>query len=273
MLIKIQEAVTTIREKISLQPALAIVLGSGLGEFAQQLENPVVLPYSDIPGFPVSSVVGHASQLAAGTLHGKPVYIMQGRFHYYEGYTQQQVVMPVRVLRALGVKKLLLTNAAGGINEMLRPGDLVSITDHINMSGDNPLIGKNLKDFGPRFPDMSCAYHKEMRALLLQCAQKLGIGLREGVYAMMTGPSFETPAEIRMLRALGADVVGMSTVPEVIAANHCGLDVAVLSCVTNMAAGILDQPLTHEEVLETTQMVMDKFNALLNAFIQNVEIV
>lgn len=249
---------------------IGVILGSGLGAYADQLENAVRLPYADIPGFPRSTVAGHAGLWCCGTLHGKRVAMMQGRFHYYEGYSMQDVTLPVRVMQQLGIKTLIVTNACGGVNLSYKPGDLMVISDIFSMTGQNPLIGPNLDAFGPRFPDMSCAFDKELRQLAHACANEQGFSLQEGVYAQMTGPTYETPAEIRMLRTLGADAVGMSTVPEVIVARHGGMRVLGISCVTNMAAGILDQPLNHQEVTETANRVKDQFTALLDAVIKKM---
>lgn len=249
---------------------IGVILGSGLGEYAQALEDARVLPYAQVPGFPVSTVPGHAGQWCAGRLHGKRVAMMRGRFHYYEGYDLRDVTLPVRVMQKLGVRTLIVTNAAGGVNTGFLPGDLMLITDCINMTGANPLFGENLSEFGPRFPDMSKAFDAELRAVAKQCAAVRSVTLREGVYAQMTGPCFETPAEIRMMRILGADAVGMSTVPEVIVARHSGLRVLGISCITNMAAGILDQPLNHEEVMETGERVKHTFRALLDDIISRI---
>ena len=249
---------------------IGVILGSGLGAYADQLENAVRLPYADIPGFPRSTVAGHAGLWCCGTLHGKRVAMMQGRFHYYEGYSMQDVTLPVRVMQQLGIKTLIVTNACGGVNLSFEPGDLMVISDIFSLTGQNPLIGPNLDAFGPRFPDMSCAFDKELRALAHNCAKEQGFSLQEGVYAQMTGPSYETPAEIRMLRTLGADAVGMSTGPEVIVARHGGMRVLGISCVTNMAAGILEQPLNHKEVTETAERVKGQFTALLDAVIEKM---
>ena len=249
---------------------IGIILGSGLGEYAQALTDAVRLPYSEIPGFPRSTVAGHAGMWCCGTLHGKRVVMMQGRFHYYEGYTMKDVTLPVRVMQRIGVKALIVTNACGSINLGYQPGDLMVIGDMFSLTGQNPLIGANLDAFGPRFLDMSCAFDKELRALAHACAKDLGMTLREGVYAQMTGPCYETPAEIRMLRVLGADAVGMSTVPEVIVARHGGMKVLGISCITNMAAGILDQPLNHEEVTQTANRVRHGFKNLLDAVVERM---
>lgn len=249
---------------------VGVILGSGLGAYAERLEDAVRLPYAEIPGFPRSTVAGHAGMWCCGTLHGKRVAMMQGRFHYYEGYMMKDVTLPVRVMQRLGVGTLIVTNACGGVNTSFAPGDLMVISDMFSLTGQNPLIGANLDAFGPRFPDMSCAFDRELRALAHSCAGELGFSLREGVYAQMTGPSYETPAEIRMLRTLGADAVGMSTVPEVTVARHGGTRVLGIACVTNMAAGILEQPLDHKEVTETAGRVRDRFTALLDAVIARI---
>ena len=249
---------------------IGVILGSGLGDYAEVLEDAVKLPYSEIPGFPRSTVAGHAGMWCCGTLHGKRVVMMQGRFHYYEGYGMKDVTLPVRVMQKIGVKTLIVTNAAGGVNLGYHPGELMVIGDMFSMTAQNPLIGPNLDAFGPRFPDMSCAFDKELRALAHECANEQGFALREGVYAQMTGPTYETPAEIRMLRTLGADAVGMSTVPEVIVARHGGMRVLGISCITNMAAGILDQPLNHAEVTETANRVKGQFRSLLDGIIEKM---
>ena len=249
---------------------IGVILGSGLGDYAEALEDAVKLPYSEIPGFPRSTVAGHAGMWCCGTLYGKRVVMMQGRFHYYEGYGMKDVTLPVRVMQKIGVKTLIVTNAAGGVNLGYHPGELMVIGDIFSMTAQNPLIGPNLDAFGPRFPDMSCAFDKELRALAHECANEQGFALREGVYAQMTGPTYETPAEIRMLRTLGADAVGMSTVPEVIVARHGGMRVLGISCITNMAAGILDQPLNHAEVTETANRVKGQFRNLLDRVIEKM---
>lgn len=249
---------------------IGVILGSGLGDYAEALEDAVKLPYSEIPGFPRSTVAGHAGMWCCGTLYGKRVVMMQGRFHYYEGYGMKDVTLPVRVMQKIGVKTLVVTNAAGGVNLGYHPGELMVIGDIFSMTAQNPLIGPNLDAFGPRFPDMSCAFDKELRALAHECANEQGFALREGVYAQMTGPMYETPAEIRMLRTLGADAVGMSTVPEVIVARHGGMRVLGISCITNMAAGILDQPLNHAEVTETANRVKGQFRNLLDRIIEKM---
>jgi len=261
------EAVSYIQPKLAEKPAIGLVLGSGLGVLADEIENPVVIPYHEIPGFTVSTVVGHKGQLVIGKLQGKQVVAMQGRFHFYEGHELDAVVFPIRVMKLLGVETIIVTNAAGGINEAYDPGNLMLISDHINMTFRNPLIGANDEAVGARFPDMSEAYSKELRQLAKAVAAEQGIELREGVYVGLLGPSYETPAEIRMLRILGGDAVGMSTVPEVIVARHMGVKVLGISCISNMAAGILEQSLSHDEVMETTEKVKTQFLALVNGIV------
>ena len=246
---------------------IGVILGSGLGDYAEALESPKSIAYADIPGFPVSTAPGHAGRWHTGTLHGKRVCMMQGRFHAYEGYGMEDVTLPVRVMKKLGVQTLIVTNAAGGVNTAFAPGDLMLLTDFLNLSGKNPLTGPNLDEFGPRFPDMTQAYDRELQALALHTAESLGIKLQQGVYCWLNGPNYESPAEIRMTRILGADAVGMSTVPETIVARHSGMDVLGLSCITNMAAGILDQPLSHQEVMETGERVKDTFRALVDGVV------
>ena len=264
---KLQTAADFLRDRVGTAE-IGIVLGSGLGDYVDALENGRWVAYGDIPGFPVSTVPGHAGRWWTGTLHGKRVCMMQGRFHAYEGYGLDEVTMYVRVMKLLGVTTLILTNAAGCVNTAWQPGDLMLLTDCINFSGKNPLTGPNLDEFGPRFPDMSRAYDRELIALCQGEAEKLGVTVRQGVYMWFNGPCFETPAEIRMARILGADAVGMSTVPETIVARHCGIRVLGVSCITNMAAGILDQPLCHEEVTEVANRVRTTFRSLLDAVIE-----
>lgn len=261
---KIQAAADYIRSCTPIRPMVGLILGSGLGDYADTLESAVRIPYSDIPGFPVPTVPGHNGALVIGMACGQSVAVLQGRIHYYEGLPQQVITLPVRVLSALGVSTLVLTNACGGVNTDFHPGDLMLIRDHINFSGSNPLIGPNLDAFGPRFPDMSDLYTASLRRTIREKAAQAGIRLREGIYAMYSGPNYETPAEIRMFRILGADVVGMSTVPEALVAGHCGMQVVGISCVTNMAAGVLPQKLSHSEVMETAAKVHDAFCNLLN---------
>ncbi len=253
-----------------LRPRIAVVLGSGLGAFADSLTVATRIDYRQIPHFPVSTAIGHAGRLVIGTVQGVPVAAMQGRVHFYEGYSLEQVIFPMRVLGRLGIRAVVLTNAAGGISSEYTQGCLVLLRDHINLQGSNPLIGPNDERFGPRFPDMTSVHWAPYRAFAREEARKLGQTIFEGVYAALSGPSYETPAEIRYLRAIGADLVGMSTVPEVIAAAHMGIRVLGISCVTNLAAGILDQPITAEEVLETGERVKGQFSALLSALIPRI---
>jgi purine-nucleoside phosphorylase len=249
------------------RPRIALVLGSGLGAFADRLDAPVFIPFRDIPHFSQSTVEGHSGRLVIGAIHGIPVAVMQGRVHGYEGYSAQQVTFPVRVLGLLGVETMIVTNAAGGINTGYRQGQLVVLSDHINLTGSNPLIGPNDERLGLRFFDMSEAYSKRLRGHAHAAAVAIGIEAAEGVYLGLSGPNFETPAEIRAFRTLGADLVGMSTVHEVIVARHMGIEVLGISCVTNMAAGVLDQPLNHEEVIETGERVKEDFARLLVAIL------
>jgi purine-nucleoside phosphorylase len=264
----ILEAAQYIQQRTALRPSVAVVLGSGLGAFADELTGRVDIPYSEIPGWPTSTAIGHAGKLIVGNLCDLPVAVMAGRAHLYEGNTPAQATHGMRVLHALGVRSVVLTNAAGGINRALDRGGLVLISDHINLQGSNPLVGPNDDSCGPRFPDMSEAYSLRFREIAKAVAADLCIFISEGVYAAMLGPCYETPAEIRMLRTMGADVVGMSTVPEVIVANHAGMQCLGISCVTNMAAGVLPQTkINHEEVLETGRMVRDTLVRYLHALL------
>ncbi len=267
----VERAAEYIRNLYSQQPTVGLILGSGLGVLADEIMNPVAIPYSDIPEFPVSTVEGHAGELVLGELSGQPVIAMKGRFHYYEGYTFDQVTFPVRVMKELGVNKLIVTNAAGGVNESFTPGDLMIIEDHINNMGSNPLIGANNSEWGPRFPDLSEAYSRPLQTLALETAKEIGLKVQKGVYVGNTGPSYETPAEIRMIRLLGGDAVGMSTVPEVIIANHAKMSVLGISCISNMAAGILDQPLDHSEVMETTEKVKVQFLQFVKEIVKHIK--
>lgn len=267
---KLKVAAEWVRERLPATPAVGVILGSGLGEFADTLAERVALRYADIPGFPSSAVAGHAGLLAAGRVRGVPTVVLSGRVHFYEGHPMSSVVFPARVLGLLGCRDVIVTNAAGGVNRKFRAGDLMLIEDHINGFGTNPLIGPNDDDFGPRFPDMSDAYRKDLRQLALKVAKRERIPLRRGVYLGLCGPSYETPAEIRAFRTWGADAVGMSTVPEAIALNQMGVGVAGFSCITNMAAGVLPRKLHHAEVLETTQRVKDRFARLVTAFVEAV---
>lgn len=264
---KMKEVAGYIQGKIGGRPQIGIILGSGLGPLVNALDHPVELDYSDIPGFPQTTVAGHAGKLVYGTLGGKNVLVMKGRFHLYEGYDISQVVFHIRVFKLLGIDNLLVTNAAGGINLGFKPGDLMLIADHIGFFAPSPLRGQNLDEFGTRFPDMCNAYNNDLLQIAKKAAGEEGINLKEGVYAFFQGPMFETPAEIRALRVLGADAVGMSTVPEVITAKHSGMKIMGISCITNMAAGVLGQPLNHEEVMETAKKVEKKFTSLVGRII------
>ncbi|HXX18894.1 MAG TPA: purine-nucleoside phosphorylase [Candidatus Acidoferrum sp.] len=267
---KASRAAKFIQSKTKLRPKIGLVLGSGLGAFADELASATRIPYDKIPGFPRSTVEGHAGRLVVGRLGDVPVAVMQGRVHLYEGYSAKDVVFPMRVFGRLGIRAAVLTNAAGAINLEYSQGALVVIRDHINLQGTNPLTGPNDERFGVRFPDMTQAYWKPYRDIALSEAKRLGLATYQGVYAALAGPSFETPAEIRYLKTIGADLVGMSTVPEVIVARQMGIRVLGISCVTNMAAGIVDQPLTHEEVMETGERVKEQFMTLLRAVIPSI---
>jgi len=265
-----QSAAAFLLAQTRLRPRIGVVLGSGLGAFADDLLDAARIPYENIPFFPRSTAIGHAGQMVIGTTGGIPIAAMQGRVHLYEGYSAQEVAFPIRVFAGLGIRAVILTNAAGGINQEYQQGALVAISDHINLQGTNPLVGPNEERFGARFPDMTQAYSRIYQDMALQSARKIGKTLHQGIYAGLLGPSYETPAEIRYLRTIGADLVGMSTIPEVVAARHMGLNVLAISCVTNMAAGILDQALNHQEVLETAERVKGDFIALLQAVISEI---
>ena len=265
-----QKSADYIRAIVPWRPEVAIVLGSFLGPFADAIEDPIVIEYGDIPNFLVSTVQGHAGKLIFGTVAGRRVVCMSGRFHSYEGYDFEQLVIPVRLFRLLGAKALILTNAAGAVNTEYRPGDIMLVSDHIKLTGNSPLRGRNIDAFGPRFFDVSHMYTPELRALARDCAEGTGLTLREGVYMFFTGPQFETPAEIRAARILGADAVGMSTVTEALTAAHCGMPLLCLSVMTNMAAGVLDQPLTQEEVLETATTVAARLGDCLKKIIERI---
>ena len=265
--VRAERAAKFILAKTKLRPRIGLVLGSGLGAFANELAGAARIDYKIIPHFPRSTAIGHAGRMVIGKVGDVPVAAMQGRVHFYEGYTQREVIFPMRVMARMGIRAVLITNAAGGINLDFKQGCLVVLRDHINLQGTNPLIGPNEERFGVRFPDMTRVYWKPYQDVALQEGKRLGVEMAQGVYAALTGPSYETPAEIRYLRVIGADLVGMSTVPEVIAAAHLGIRVLGISCVTNMAAGILDQPITTEEVLETGERVKADFVALLRAVI------
>ncbi len=267
MYAKIQQTVSAIRAQHSQRPLIGLILGSGLGSYADTFTGRTEIPFEDLPHFPHATVLGHPGKIVLGEAEGVPAVALQGRIHFYEGYSMQDVVFPVRVLAALGIRLLVVTNAAGAVNVDFQPGDLMLITDHINLMGTNPLIGKNADEFGVRFPDMSQAYDGDLREAAGRVAAQEGIPLKRGIYIGLSGPSYETPAEIRMCRILGADAVGMSTVPEVIAANQMGIRVLGISCITNMAAGILPRRLTHQEVMDTTIRVREKFLSLLRTSI------
>lgn len=264
---EINKAKEFVQSKTTEKPTIGIILGSGLGPFADTLEDAVHIPYHTIPHFAASGAVGHANELVIGKIAGKTVVAMKGRFHYYEGVSLDEVTFPVRVMKALGVEKLIITNACGAVNTDFNPGDLMLITDHINLTANNPLIGPNNPELGVRFLDVSEVYNKAMRQIVIDIAKEQGITLRQGVYAWWTGPTYETPAEIRMIKTLGADAVGMSTVPEALIARHSGIDTIGISCLTNMACGILEQPLSHDEVIETAERVKSTFLKLISEVI------
>lgn len=268
---RLEKTVEYLRNITEGTPEIAIILGSGLGRLADFIEGRQEISYEEIPNFPATTVPGHEGKLIFGRLGGRYVVAMKGRFHYYEGHDMGVVVYPIRVFGMMGIKNLMVTNAAGGVNTDFKPGDLMLIKDHIGFFAENPLRGVNLDDLGPRFPDMSAAYDRSLQKLAMVCAERVGIDLKNGVYSYCKGPSFESPAEIKALRILGADAVGMSTVPEVIVARHMGMRVLGISCITNMAAGILDQPLTHEEVMETGKSVEKKFSSLVREIVGSWE--
>lgn len=265
---KLTKCVSIIRKKTDFKPVTALVLGSGLGEYGKKLDLVAEISYKEIEGFPVSTVVGHDGRFLFGYIEEVPVVIMKGRVHYYEGYSMEEVVMPIRIMGLLGAKNLILTNAAGGVNLDFVPGDFCVITDHISTAITNPLIGENIEELGPRFPDMSDIYDKELQQVIVKAGKDLEIPLKKGVYMQCSGPSYETPAEIRMLRTLGVDAVGMSTVCEAIAAVHMGMKVCGVSCITNMASGILDKPLNHKEVQEVADKVKNTFEQLITEVIK-----
>lgn len=270
MIEDIKKNAEKILEQIDFKAEIGLILGSGLGVLAEEIEDPVYINYEDLSNFPVSTVEGHTGRFVIGELSGKKVIAMQGRFHYYEGYSVQEISLPIRVMKEIGIKKIILTNAAGGVNKNFSAGEFMLISDHINLIGDNPLRGENLDEYGPRFPDMTEAYSKELIKTAEKSAAENGILIRKGIYAAMAGPTYETPAEIQFLDTIGADAVGMSTVPEVIAARHMGLKVLGISCITNMAAGILPQPLSHEEVVETAERVRPQFIRLMKDIVKNI---
>ena len=266
---KAREATTYIEEQGVEKVEVGLILGSGLGELADEIENPIVIPYEEIPSFPVSTVEGHAGQLVYGMLGGKHVLALQGRFHYYEGYSMDEVTFPVRVMSMLGTDSIIVTNAAGGVNENFTPGDLMLITDHINSFGTNPLIGPNDDKFGPRFPDLTQAYDLDYQKLVKDVATDLNLSLQEGVYYGTTGPTYETPAEVRMIQTVGGDAVGMSTVPEVIVARHAGIRVVGISCISNLAAG-MGEKLNHEDVIAVTTKIRSSFKQLIVNVLQKI---
>lgn len=270
LLARVEHAARTIRARIRVEPRLAMVLGSGLGQLADEFQEAVAIPYEDIPGFVSSTAEGHAGRLVIGKLVDSHVLAMQGRVHYYEGYSLQEVTFPIRTFKLLGIRTLILTNAAGGIDVELSQGGLMVISDHLNLMGVNPLRGPNDDSFGSRFPDMTEVYSRELQEIVVEEARTMGVELRRGIYAALPGPSYETPAEIHMLRTFGADAVGMSTVPEAIVARQMGMEVLGISCITNMAAGISDQPINHKEVMETGNRVKETFAGLLKRVIIRV---
>lgn len=267
---KLQKCTAAVRERTDFIPEVALILGSGLGEYTRNMDVRSEIPYSEIEGFPVSTVQGHDGRYLFGYVENVPVVLMKGRVHFYEGYAMSDVVLPTRVMGMLGAKKLILTNAAGAINTSFRPGDLMMLTDHISSFIKSPLIGPNIDELGTRFPDMSYVYDLKMRDIIRQAARRTGVDLKEGVYVQCTGPNYETPAEIRMYRTLGADAAGMSTVCEAIAAHHMGMRTGAISCLTNMAAGILDRPLNHREVQETADRVKVSFEKLVTEIVREL---
>ncbi len=270
MLQKVEAATNYINSKVSNKPKIGLILGSGLGEFVDLIQNKKSLSYGEIPNFFKTTIEGHSGQLIFGTLSGIEIVVMQGRVHLYEGHAISEVSLPTRVLCTLGIKNLILTNAAGGINASFAPGDLIAINDHINLMGRNPLIGPNVNEWGPRFPDMSFAYNPELISAIKASCEELRYPFKQGVYCALSGPTYETPAEIRMLRTLGADMVGMSTVPETIVANHMGIKVAGISCITNMAAGISKVKLSHDDIKEVATKSMSNFKNILKKSIEKI---
>lgn len=272
MMKKINEATDYIRTKSNIVPKIGLVLGSGLGSLVEEMIDAVHLPFESIPHFAIPTVEGHSGKVVIGKLNGVDVVALSGRYHYYEGYELPVVTFPIRVMKMLGVETVILTNACGAVNTEFKPGDLMLITDHLNLTANNPLIGRNIDALGPRFADASEIYTKSLRELANQAAFELNIKLREGVYTWWTGPSYETPAEIKMIRILGGDAVGMSTVPESLVASHMGMQVLGISCLTNMASGILDQKLSHHEVLEVASLVKREFSLLIKSIISKIEV-
>ncbi|HHU91177.1 MAG TPA: purine-nucleoside phosphorylase [Clostridiaceae bacterium] len=268
---KLDRTAHYLKNKVGFIPEIAVILGSGLGKLADYIDGSIEIPYEEIPDFPSTTVAGHEGKLIFGTIKNRKVVAMKGRFHYYEGNDMDAVVFPVRVFKRMGIENIIITNAAGGVNTEFTPGDLMLITDHISFFCENPLRGENIDELGPRFPDMSAVYDRALRKAALESARKLGIDLKEGIYSYCKGPSYESPSEIKALRQMGADAVGMSTVPEAIVARHMGMRVLGISCITNMAAGVLDQPLNHEEVMETGKQAEQKFSGLVSDIIENWE--
>ena len=267
---KVKTCLASVREKTDFVPEAALILGSGLGDYADQIKIETTIAYTEIEGFPTSTVAGHKGRFVFGYVDEVPVVIMQGRVHYYEGYPMTDVVLPTRLMGMMGAKKLVLTNAAGGVNLDYKPGDFMFITDHITTGIPSPLIGENVDEFGPRFPDMSEVYSLRMRNIIKEEANKLGIKMQEGVYVQFTGPAYETPAEVRMARSWGGDAVGMSTACEALTANHMGMEVCGISCITNLAAGVSTQPLNHKEVQETADRVAVEFKKLITAVVTHI---
>jgi purine-nucleoside phosphorylase len=270
LIARVEHAARVIRARMTIEPRVALVLGSGLGSLADEFQEPVKIPYGEIPGFVASTATGHVGQLVIGKLENVPLLAMQGRVHYYEGYSLEEVTFPVRTFKALGIRTVILTNASGGINNEFHQGALMVISDHLNLMGVNPLRGPNDERLGPRFPDMTEVYSRELQEIVVEEARGMGVEIRRGVYAALSGPSYETPAEIHMFRTFGADAVGMSTVPEAIVARHSSMEVLGISCITNMAAGMTDQPINHEEVMDTGNRVKETFAGLLKRVVVRV---
>lgn len=267
---KLMACLKSVKENVDFTPEIGMILGSGLGDYADEIQIEAVLPYEKIEGFPVSTVKGHKGQFVFGYVGGKPVVIMQGRVHYYEGYSMQDVVLPTRLMGLMGIRKLILTNAAGGVNTEFVPGDFMMITDHITTGIPSPLIGPNIDEIGTRFPDMSEVYSRRLQEIVRKSAKECGIGLKEGVYVQFTGPNYETPAEVRLARMWGGDAVGMSTACEAMAAKHMGIEICGISCITNLAAGMCPQELNHKEVQETADRVSRDFKKLITRIVENI---
>ena len=265
---RIHAAADYLSAKTDIRPTVGLILGSGLGDFADTLANRVVIPFADIPDFPRTTVEGHTGAFVFGHSHGRAVVVLQGRLHYFEGHSMQTLTLPVRVMSLLGVRTLILTNASGGVNRAFVPGDLMLITDHINLSGANPLVGANLEEFGPRFPDVTDLYTASLRRRVLEAAAANDLPVQQGVYMMFSGPNYETPAEVHFARVVGADAIGMSTVPEALVAAHCGMQVVGVSCVTCMGSGVTDEPLDHNQIVEVAALVHDKFHKLVGLILE-----